>query len=304
MAAAELLHRLNALGITSSSHDEAFLAEGHAVDLHAALAAEGMDFNSGWLLSMSLYDCCEELLRTLRLDGLDIAYVASLLNRAAAFSARHKQDSATSWSGSIAHPDLSAASSEEGNAVRLMTIHKAKGLEARVVICPFFSSGSRGNEIWVDAEPRVLPPGGKSLPAACVSLSRDTSTRFDAERDQELESSAVDDLNILYVAFTRPKEQLFVVCPEPDDKPSYARMLKDYLEDRTDFGDPGLPCMCEEAEEEEKMKSSEYVRQLGYADWTDKVSIASPSERALTPMLEERVRFGIHAHALMATIGT
>lgn len=302
VAAAELMHRLHALGIAGSIHEEAFLADG-TVDLHAALAAEGMDFNSGWLLSMSLYDCCEELLRTLRLDGLDIAYVASLLNRAAAFSARHKQDIGEFLEWFDAHPDLSASSSEEGNALRLMTIHKAKGLQAPVVICPFFVSRPRHVNIWVDAE-KEFHPGGKTLPAAYVSLSKKSSTRFDAERDEEQMASAVDDLNILYVAFTRPEEQLFVVCPEPDDKPSYARMLKDYLEDRTDFGDPDFRHVVKAKKKGKYEIESVHVRQLGYADWTDKVSIASPSERALTPMLEERVRFGIHAHALMAEIGT
>lgn len=301
VAAAELLHRLKAMNIICSVHEEVFLAEG-GVDLHAALAAEGMDFNSGRLLSMSLYDCCEDLLRTLRLDGVDIAYVASLLNRAAAFSSRHNQSLGDFLEWFDAHPDLSAASSEEGNAIRLMTIHKAKGLQAPVVICPFFGTGTRGNEIWVDAA-KGFDPGGKALPAACVTLSKSTSTRFDNDRDRELESSAVDDLNILYVAFTRPEEQLFVVCPEPQDKSttqSYARMLKDYVGDRRDYGDVDVHHV---AKKEKKVKG-EYVRRLGYADWTPKVMIASTAERAITPMLEERKRFGINAHALLSTIGS
>ena len=44
------------------------------------------------------------------------------------------------------------------------------------------------------------------------------------------------------------------------------------------------------------------VNRLSYIDWTDKVKIASQSEKSLTPLMEERVRFGIHAHALMAEV--
>jgi hypothetical protein len=85
VAAADLLHHLHALGILRSPHDEDFLAAG-SVDLQALLATEGIAFNTAHLLSMSLYDCCEELVRSFRLDPLDVAYVASLLNKAAAFS--------------------------------------------------------------------------------------------------------------------------------------------------------------------------------------------------------------------------
>lgn len=300
-AAAELLYRLNAMGITVSRHDEAFLAEG-PVDLAAALVSEGIDFGTGYLLSMDLYDCCEELLRRLRLDQTEVSYVASLLNRVAAFSSRHNQSLGDFLEWFDAHPDLSASASEEGDAVRLMTIHKAKGLEAPVVICPFFGGNAPSKEIWVDAS-NTFTPYEKSLPAACVTLSQNTSTRFDADRDREKESAAVDDLNILYVAFTRPKEQLFVVCRQPREggtgTPAYAQQLLEYAGERRDFGDPDFQHI-----EERRQATAEGldVRRLSYGDWTEKVMIASAAEKAMTPMLEESVRFGIHAHALLAGI--
>lgn len=304
VAAAEMLHRLNALGITKETHDEAFFADGQ-VDLQAALAAEGIDFNVGYLLSLDLYGCMEELMRRLHLDESDMAYTSSLLNRAATFAARHKQGLGDFLEWFDNHPDLSAASADGGNAVRLMTIHKAKGLQARVVICPFFSSSLRGNEIWVDAT-KVFSPGDKSLPAAYVSLSRSTSTRFDPERDRERESAAVDDLNILYVAFTRPEEQLYVVCQEPEEKGealTYARMLKEYLEGRSDFGDKDFPRVeKEKGDEGQELSKEVYVSRIDSGNWMERLNIASRTEKAMTPLLEERVRFGIHAHALLASI--
>lgn len=303
VAAAELLHRLNALGITATTHDEVFLGEG-AVDLSEALSADGVDFNIGYLLSMDLYGCCEELLRRLHLDGIDTAYTSSLLNRAAAFAARHNQGLGDFLEWFDNHRDLSAASSDVGNAVRLMTIHKAKGLEAPVVICPFYKSRARGNEIWVDAA-KGFAPGEKTLPAAYVSLSQNTSTRFDADRDRERESAAVDDLNILYVAFTRPQEQLFVVCPDPKmegDTMSYARMLREYMDGRTGFGDSDFHHMEKRIEVEQKAPREEWLKAVPGTDWVGRVAFASSTEKAMTPLLEERVRFGIHAHALLASI--
>ena len=300
VAAAELLHRLFALGILRESHDEVFLA-GNEVLLRQVLATEGIDFDAGRLLSTDLYDCCEELVRTLRLDQIDVPYVASLLNKVATFASRRPQGIGDFLEWFDEHPDLSAASSTEGNALRLMTIHKAKGLEAPVVICPFFKSSTHPTGLWVNAAER-FSPYEKSLPAAYVTLGKD-STRFDADRDSEKEATAVDDLNILYVAFTRPQEQLFVVAPQPKEGTAavnYPSLLYDYTNGDADYGDVDF----RHGEEEKEEKTVEaYINRLSYIDWTDKVKIASQSEKSLTPLMEERVRFGIHAHALMAEVG-
>lgn len=297
-AAADLLHTLFMLGLTRQSHDTAFL-DGRTMDLQSLLATEGIDFRTGYLLSMSLYDCCEELVRIFRLDQLDVAYVASLLNKVASFTSHRNQGIADFLSWFDEHPELSVSSPSEGDAIRLLTIHKAKGLEAPVVICPFFNRGTRPSGIWVNADERFAD-GDKSLPAAYVTLSASTSTRFDADRDREKESAAVDDLNILYVAFTRPKEQLLVVCMTPGEGEknfSYARMLHDYCREQTDYGDAD---MHHEAAAEEESAGEVTVRRLSYADWTGKVMIASTSQKALESLQDERVRFGIHAHALLA----
>ena len=299
VAAAELLFRLRTLGIVTASSDEAFL-ESDVVDMQDILSLSGLEFNPSWLLSLDLYDCCEELVRGLRLSETDVAYLASLLNKVAAFSLRRHQGLADFLQWFDDHPDFSAATSDEISAVRLMTIHKAKGLEAPVVICPFFASGSRSSSIWVDAS-GCLDSEGKGLPAAYLSLSKSTSTRFDPDRDREIESSAVDDLNILYVAFTRPKEQLFVVCNTPSAKSTvqnYARWLHDYSAQRTDYGDPDFQHRAKPVQHAD----TEPVARISFGDWTSKVCIASPAEHAMTPLMEEKIRFGIYAHALFASM--
>ena len=302
VAAAELLQRLFALGILRNSHDEAFL-DGETVDLKKALASEGIDFDAGRMLSTDLYDCCEDLVRTLRIDQMDVAYVASLLNKVAAFSSRRPQGIGDFLEWFDEHPDLSVSSSSEGNALRLMTIHKAKGLEAPVVICPFFKPTTHATSLWVNAA-EYFSPYKNSLPAAYVTLGKD-STRFDSVRDKEKEASAVDDLNILYVAFTRPQEQLFVVAQQPKEGSavvSYASLLHEYTQGDADYGDADFVHVVEEKKKDKKEPEELFVNSLSYIDWTQKVKATSQSEKALTPLMEEKVRFGIHAHALMAEV--
>ncbi len=299
VAPADLLVRLQRLGVLRDGHLDAFL-DTEGFDLRRELASEGIDFHPDRLLALDLYDLCEQLLRNFRLDGIDTAYVASFLNRAAAFSGRHRQnlDDFLTWFDD--HPDLSAACSDEGDAVRLLTIHKAKGLEAPVVICPFFTPRSKPASLWVNVLERCRPEG-KALPAAYLTLGKETSTRFDADRDRDRADSQVDDLNILYVALTRPRERLYLVCANPKgDSLTYSRLLADYLDGRTSFGNPDFPrnTMREKRQAVENVS----VRRLSYPEWTSLVRVASPAERAVTALLEEQLRFGIYAHELLADI--
>ena len=299
VAAADLLVRLQRLGVLAGSHLDAF-AGADACDLCTLLRAEGIEFDRDHLLSLDLYDLCEQLLRNLRLDGIDTPYVASLLNRAAAFSARHMQGISDFLRWFDDHPDLSAACSDEGDAVRLLTIHKAKGLEAPVVICPFFTPRAKPYSLWVNVQDR-FHTDGKSLPASYVTLGKDSVTRFDPDRERERADSLFDDLNILYVAFTRPRERLYAVCAQSKgDTLTYSRLLSLYLKGDASFGDPDSPPVRKD-EEKERVEDVRLGR-LSFPEWTSVVRVASPAERAITPLLEESVRFGIYAHELLADI--
>ena len=94
-----------------------------------------------------------------------------------------------------------------------------------------------------------------------------------------------------------------MVCRQPKEggsgTPTYAQWLLEYAGERRDFGDAEF---CHVEEHRTEGLEGVNVRRLSYADWTEKVMIASAAEKAVTPMLEESVRFGIHAHALLAGI--
>ena len=108
----------------------------------------------------------------------------------------------------------------------------------------------------------------------------------------------VDDLNVLYVAFTRPKEQLFVFCPDPSDVKSrrehdrrYPTLLYNFVNEKGYDGGDAEFCH-PDAADEEKPKKQEAVQRLSYADWTERVLIESSSETALTPLQADKIRFG------------
>lgn len=315
VAAADLLQRLYNLGLVGDCHRDAFLTE-DTVDVARLLREEhrGFDFRPEYLASLDLYDCCEELVRELHLDGIDTAYVGSLLGRVAAFASRHHQgvaaflewfdDNATADLADGKHKQLSAASPEGVDAVRLLTIHKAKGLEAPVVICPLTAPTNHGYKLWVKLGDEEAA-GGK-LPVAFVELSREGSSNFDTVRDQERRLEEVDLLNVLYVALTRPREQLFIVCPTPaknsKDILSYPRIVKEFMDSEApDLGDVDFHHSELNAEGQGGREEVSLDR-LSFAEWSTKVQVASPAEHALSPLQEESVRLGNLVHDMMARV--
>ncbi|OQC39465.1 MAG: ATP-dependent helicase/nuclease subunit A [Bacteroidetes bacterium ADurb.Bin037] len=106
-------------------------------------------------------------------------------------------------------------------AVRLMTIHKAKGLESPVVIVPFcgwpMDSRIGSHVIWTSTtrEPFNLLD---RLPV--VFNDRLLNTYFAHDYFLEYTQRLLDSLNMLYVAVTRPREELYVFLPLTEKKSS------------------------------------------------------------------------------------
>jgi len=100
----------------------------------------------------------------------------------------------------------SIVSPEGANAVQVMTIFKAKGLQFPVVICPFFDwrMDLHRQISWVDNE-------GEKLPAYFVNMKDSLAdSSLKSVYDEENAKFLLDNLNLLYVAFTRPEVALFI----------------------------------------------------------------------------------------------
>ncbi len=113
----------------------------------------------------------------------------------------------------IQKESLSIITPEGVNAIKLMTIHKAKGLQFPFVIYPFADQaivGSRSRDIWVpiDAETHA---GFKELLLSKneqLSLYSETTEALVNSENNEME---LDSLNVLYVALTRAEKGLIVL---------------------------------------------------------------------------------------------
>lgn len=97
------------------------------------------------------------------------------------------------------------------DAVQVMTVHKAKGLGFRVVIVLLYEVRNRGFEYIVEekGETVCLLKISKTTAACDENLQR----LYDKERMIEM----VNRLNSLYVGFTRPERELYVVGVQSND---------------------------------------------------------------------------------------
>lgn len=208
--------------------------------------SEGIVFPVGKLRALSLYDCCEELLRGFGLQGRENGYVAAFLNMTANYVQHHSSDLGAFVSYLDDHlAKVSCATAPDENALQLMTIHKAKGLEAKIVIYALPDPGVHQSKLWVnitDDEAQQLFPapcdnaagkkesdasdgakmasgnsddGSKriALPVAYVNVQKNEST-FSSRFHEEALMEEMDRMNVFYVAMTRPMEKLIVVAED------------------------------------------------------------------------------------------
>lgn len=110
---------------------------------------------------------------------------------------------------------------ENPDAFRIMTIHKSKGLDFKVVIIPFCEwdidkkSGIFKNVLW--CEPKEEP--FNELPILPVEYSSKLGNSIFAESYfDELMHQYIDNLNVAYVAFTRAKHELICLAPLVESK--------------------------------------------------------------------------------------
>ncbi len=185
------------------------------------------DFNSNALSKMALYELCEELVRLFKLNTIPNAYIQFYLDEVLNYSIKQNNnlnDFIDYWEDKKEKASLIVPLGM--NAVTIMTIHRAKGLEFPAVILPF-SNGKveKGKKhLWVDLENDKIPQLQSALVSASESLRE---TPYGDLYDDEKNKSLLDSLNVLYVALTRPEERLYILTGKPSRSPANLSTVSD-----------------------------------------------------------------------------
>ena len=107
-------------------------------------------------------------------------------------------------------------SPENDASVRILTIHKSKGLEFPYVIFPFAEKVTlfKDGVHWCHLGKEALGEAGEGLYPVRLG-SGSLNTMFAADYEEEKKMQAVDNINVFYVALTRAEKVLHVITKEP-----------------------------------------------------------------------------------------
>lgn len=179
-----------------------------------SLQSYGVDFSLGRLTEVSLYEAVEYVVRCFVLVQQSDAYVQSFMD----FVYEHSQKENSGifeflqlWEQK--KDKLSISASPGGDAVQIMTIHKAKGLEFPIVIYPFANSSITDvarESLWMSLPESLagdIPVGYIKAAKDMLHWGEEASTLY----NNLCQYSQLDALNVLYVALTRPVVQLYVI---------------------------------------------------------------------------------------------
>ena len=167
------------------------------------------------LLEKPLFELTEILYAILEMDKVEdmkkqSAYVCAFYDRMNEYlvdNSSNIDDFLKEWDASIHEKSIHC---DGINGIRLITIHKSKGLEFDYVIMPFCDwKLEKMNTIW--CEPQEEP--FNELPLVPIDFNAKAMKQSIYEPDYHHEhlQNVVDNLNLLYVAFTRASHSLFVL---------------------------------------------------------------------------------------------
>ncbi len=274
------------------------------------LKEKEIKINYQQISNYDLYELVEYLMVTFGLDKEIDIYLQFFLDKVHEYTTKndHSILNFLEWWGNKSKK-FSIVIPEGAEAVQVMTIHKSKGLEFPVVIYPFADSNVKRSEdfFWTD-ETNIKP-----LNAAIVPIAEDlTQTKFAEVYEKEMEKSRLDLINLLYVAFTRPKDRLYVIARK-GDKPSKHGSVGDYLYDfcstQPDFDAEQLIYTYGEftrnTNKSDEVEESNKFENIEYNNWREKIKISYQAPKVWEVENPETIgEYGILIHNILSQIET
>lgn len=226
---AEILEYLIESGMINKGSIDELIRIKNSSGLLSILRSFSSAFNTAKLSKMALYELAEELVGIFKFNRTPDAYIQFYLDEVLNFSIKKNNnlnDFIEYWEEKKSR--ISLVIPQGMDAVNIMTIHRSKGLEFPVVILPFLNGRVKHGKdnLWIDLNNEKL----KNFPSALVPTSENLKDTIYAHLyEEEKGKSLLDTLNVLYVAFTRPEERMYILADTPGKNPANMGKTSDML---------------------------------------------------------------------------
>ena len=284
-------------------------------NLFESLASYSTSFNLNDFNLLPFYEKIENIIRGFHLTISSDAYLQFFLD-----VVLEQQRNDTDIQSFLDYWDrkkdnLSIVAPESTNAVQIMTIHKSKGLEFPVVIfpCDLDIYQQINPKVWLNKLPESYNPFNELL----LPFNKDLN--FISEKGKEIyeqqrQELELDNLNLLYVALTRPVEQLHIITDKRISKTGentnyYSGIFINYLKKTGLWNDNDLIYIFGSNERISKVEALESKAKMQdhfiSSPWQDhNIYMLASASKLWDTKQEEAIQYGNLIHEMMSKIRT
>ncbi len=196
---------------------------------------QGYPLNFWKLRSLGVFETLEYFIQRLGLNLNSDAFLVSFMDWVFQFSQNPlngKTELLEYWE--LKKDELSIRVPNDGEAVRVMTIHKSKGLQFPVVLFPFAHL-----DIYKEIDPQLWYPWNEDgFEELLIRFKKEIATYSDAGAllyQKHRSTLQLDNLNLLYVALTRAQQELYIFSKmefSKSEPKTYADFFQGYLQEK------------------------------------------------------------------------
>lgn len=282
-------------------------------DLFDSLAYYSTSFNLNDFNLLPFYEKIESIIRGFHLTNSSDAYLQFFLDVILEQQRKNTDIQSFLEYWDRKKENLSIVAPESTDAVQIMTIHKSKGLEFPVVIfpCDLDIYQQINPKIWLDQLSKNYTPFNELL----IPFNKDlnfVSNRGKEIYKQQREELELDNFNLLYVALTRPIEQLHIITNKKISKNIentnyYSGIFINYLKKTGNWNNDKLNYTFGDVQRKSKLTNFERKTKIQdsfiSSPWKDhNIYMLASASKLWDTKQEEAIEYGNLIHEMMSKI--
>ena len=268
-----------------------------------------INFKVGQCKMLSVYETLDHIVDAFQLNNKRNSYLTYFEEAVFNYSNKKNQNLTEFlewWEDN--QEDIAITYPESDDAIRLMTIHKSKGLEFPIVIMPFAEMNARvSGHLWYAPSKELNIP----LHTTMINYNKQLlETELIHHYEMEEQQTTLDNINGMYVAYTRAADELHLMLEQPK-KLSDTHNATNYLAEFIESKGQSFEGLTEFGEKTEKIVTLD-VRETRFFELTEtnesaaktEINIRTSYDKRWKGYKREKVDKGNLVHEILSQIKT